>query len=171
MGHWPIDPLSHCQLCIKADRQIERKTECGRQREISRSMASTSCVSSQCGAVQVLISERFRSATAATATATAAAAGTMLYLSGLTSPDVYISRRCGREGWHVVTPVHLVLWVKQSVHSACLFVCLCVRAITFEVNDLWPRYLAGCFVFSLSRPSSKVKVIGYSSQSQEEICC
>jgi len=46
--------------------------------------------------------------------------------------------------------------------------CLCVRAITFEWSDLWPRYLAGWFNVAMSSWSSNVKVTGQSSRSMEE---
>jgi len=47
----------------------------------------------------------------------------------------------------------LVVQVEQSV-------CVCIRTITFEVNALWPTYLACWFFLTLSRSRSKVKVIG-----------
>ena len=43
-----------------------------------------------------------------------------------------------------------------------------VRIITSELNYLWPRYLARWFSLTMSRSSSKFKVISQSSQSREE---
>jgi len=51
-----------------------------------------------------------------------------------------------------------------AVCPMCVAVCP-VRTITFELNDLWPRYLASCFISTLSRSYSKVKVVDYSSRS------
>ena len=47
-------------------------------------------------------------------------------------------------------------------------VCLCVRTITLELNNLRPRYLACWFVIPLSRTESKIKVMCQSSRSQEK---
>ena len=47
---------------------------------------------------------------------------------------------------------------------------VCVLAITFDLYDVWPRYLACCFILTLYRPSFKFKVIGHSSTSQDEKC-
>jgi len=38
--------------------------------------------------------------------------------------------------------------IGQSVHT-CMCVCLCVRTISFELNDLWSRYLAWWFFLTL----------------------
>jgi len=43
-----------------------------------------------------------------------------------------------------------------------------MRTITFELNDLLPRYLTSWFILTLFRSFSKIDVIGYSSRSQEE---
>ena len=56
--------------------------------------------------------------------------------------------------------------VEQS--GRCVCVCLCIHMITFERNDLWPRYLAWRFSLVLSRSGPKFKVIGHSSGSQIE---
>ena len=56
--------------------------------------------------------------------------------------------------------------VEQSLR--CAGVSLCIRTITFELNDLWPRYLASWFVSWPRRSYSKAKVIGHSSRSQKE---
>jgi len=37
----------------------------------------------------------------------------------------------------------------------CVSVCLRVRTITFERNDLWPKYLVRCFVRALSKSSTR----------------
>jgi len=50
------------------------------------------------------------------------------------------------------------------------WLCASVRAITVELNDLWPRYLACWFVMALSRSSSRVKVVGESLWSEDEKC-
>jgi len=42
-------------------------------------------------------------------------------------------------------------------------VCLCVRALTFEQNDLWSRYLTYWFILIISRSCSKVQKIGQRS--------
>jgi len=49
-----------------------------------------------------------------------------------------------------------------------LFVYLCDPAITFERNELWPRYLVLLFSLMLSGSHSTVEVIVQSSRSQEE---
>jgi len=46
--------------------------------------------------------------------------------------------------------------------------CWCVRTETFELNDLWPIYLVYWFTLTLFTSSSKVKVIGQSSRSQDD---
>ena len=48
--------------------------------------------------------------------------------------------------------------------------CLCVRTITFEQNDLWPSYFACWSFLIISRSSLKVKVIGQCSWSHDEEC-
>jgi len=50
----------------------------------------------------------------------------------------------------------------------CVYVCLYVRRITFELNDLLPRYFVYWFILTLFRSSLNAKVIGQSSLSQEE---
>ena len=49
-------------------------------------------------------------------------------------------------------------WSGCSNRSSKLVVCMCVRTITFELSDLWPRYLARWFILTRSRSNSKVKV-------------
>jgi len=49
----------------------------------------------------------------------------------------------------------------RAVGSVC--VCVCVWTITFELNELWPIYLACWFSLLLPRSDYKVKVIGESS--------
>ena len=56
----------------------------------------------------------------------------------------------------------LVVQVEQSLRSVS--VCLYVRAITFELNDLWATYLASWFMLTLSRSQSKAKAIRRSSR-------
>ena len=46
---------------------------------------------------------------------------------------------------------------------------LSIRTISFERSDLWPTYLACCYILSLSRSCSTVKVIRKSSRSHDEI--
>jgi len=43
--------------------------------------------------------------------------------------------------------------------------CLCVWTITFELNDIWLRYLAWWFTLTPHWSCSKVKIISYSLQS------
>jgi len=57
-----------------------------------------------------------------------------------------------------------------AIGPLCACVCLCVRPITFEINNLWPRYVACWLIFSLSRWSSKVKVIDQISLLKDENC-
>jgi len=57
-------------------------------------------------------------------------------------------------------PTNLAVHVEQSVRRPC------VQTITFEANNLWPIYLACWFNLTLSRSSSKVKVVGQSSRSR-----
>ena len=47
---------------------------------------------------------------------------------------------------------------------------MCVQSITFELNDLRPRYLTCLFILTPSASSLKVKVTGESSQSPTEKC-
>ena len=47
-------------------------------------------------------------------------------------------------------------------------ICLRVRAITFELDDLWPRYSAFLLILTLFRSFSKVGSMGQSSRSQKE---
>jgi len=48
-------------------------------------------------------------------------------------------------------------------------ICLCLRTITFEQNDLWRTYMAWWFMWTLTRSScSYVKVTSQSSRSREE---
>jgi len=71
--------------------------------------------------------------------------------------------------------------IKQQVSSADSLLpttlveqsdrCVCVGAITFELNDLSRICLACWFILILSRSSSKVKVIDEISRSREAICC
>ena len=58
--------------------------------------------------------------------------------------------------------ITLVVQVEQSDRCGCL----CVPTVSFELEDLWPRYLACWFNLTLSR--LKVKVIGQSLSSHEE---
>jgi len=50
------------------------------------------------------------------------------------------------------------------IERSFLFVCLCVRAITLELNGLCTSYSARWFVLTIFRSRSKVKVIGQSSR-------
>jgi len=72
----------------------------------------------------------------------------------------------------IATTLLLQATAMGPVFNMCLPVCLsvCGRTITFERNDLWPRYLARWFIVTLYRPSLKVNVIGLgqSSLSSEE---
>ena len=52
--------------------------------------------------------------------------------------------------------------------SAIGSACVSMRTMTFELDDLWPRYLASWFILTLSRSTSNVKVMGQSSMAQEE---
>jgi len=47
-------------------------------------------------------------------------------------------------------------------------VCVCVRTINVELNDLWPRYLAAGFTSTLPTLSSKVKVTDQSWRSEDD---
>jgi len=47
-------------------------------------------------------------------------------------------------------------------------VCLCLRTITFQQNDLRPIYLVWWFILTICRSSSKVKDVGQSSRLQDE---
>jgi len=47
-------------------------------------------------------------------------------------------------------------------------VCVCLRSKTFERKDRWPRYLACWFILILSGSSSRFKVTGQNSWSQDE---
>jgi len=61
-------------------------------------------------------------------------------------------------------------FISEDKAIAPMIVCLsCVRTAAYELNDLWPSYLAHWFTFTLSGSSSKVKVIGKYSWSQEEL--
>ena len=53
--------------------------------------------------------------------------------------------------------------------SVCVYVCVRdVWTITFELHNLSPRYFERCFILTVCRSCSKVKIIGHSSRSQEE---
>jgi len=54
----------------------------------------------------------------------------------------------------------------RAIGRVC--VCLHMRTIYFELDDLWPTYLACWFNLTLSRSPSEVKVIDRNSRSQEE---
>ena len=57
----------------------------------------------------------------------------------------------------------------RAVGPVCLSVCLCVRRITFDINDAWPRYLVSWFnLVIVPKTYSKVMVIGQSSWSRDE---
>ena len=61
-------------------------------------------------------------------------------------------------------PLQTILVVQESNQYA---VCVCVRTITFELNQFWLRYLTLGFISSLSRSNLKVKVTYQSSRSQD----
>jgi len=44
----------------------------------------------------------------------------------------------------MILPASLVVLVERLVGCVCVcvYVCVCVRTITFEINDLWPRFLS-----------------------------
>jgi len=56
----------------------------------------------------------------------------------------------------------------KAISPVCVRVYTGVGTITFDLSDVWPRYLAYQFSLTLSRSSSKFKVTGQSSRSQEE---
>ena len=58
-----------------------------------------------------------------------------------------------------------------SAASVCLFVCLFVRTITSERPNVGRSNLAVTYIVQKSRPSSKVKVKGQSSQGQKTKNC
>jgi len=62
-----------------------------------------------------------------------------------------------------------ILVVRVQILPVCLCVCVCIRTVAFERNDIW--YLAPWCTLTLFKLtlSSKVKVTGQSSRSQEEI--
>ena len=62
-------------------------------------------------------------------------------------------------------PNILVVQIEQSVQ------CVCVRTISFKLNDLRSRRLAHCFTVALSRSTPKDEIIGQSSRSQENNKC
>ena len=62
-------------------------------------------------------------------------------------------------------------WSRRSNRSG-VSVCVCLsvcRTVTFKLSDIWSRYLARWFNSTISRSSSKVKVLGQSSPSHEAI--
>jgi len=59
----------------------------------------------------------------------------------------------------------LVVQVKQSVR--CVSLCVCPDN-NFELNDIWPRYLACWFTLTISGSSSKVNFIAQSGRLQDE---
>jgi len=68
--------------------------------------------------------------------------------------------------WLLLTT--LVVQVEQSLQHVC--VCLFLPTIPFELNDLWPGYLLCWLMLTLCGSSSKMKVKGQSSESQEGKC-
>jgi len=68
----------------------------------------------------------------------------------------------------LTSPTALVVQIEQSVGCVCLCVSVCIRTITFELNDLSPRYLTRWFSLLVPRSCSKIKILGQSSRSQEE---
>jgi len=71
--------------------------------------------------------------------------------------------------WAVVTYTDHFSGPSRAIGPVC--VCLYVRAITLELNDLWSRYSAGWFSLTVSTESSMTKIIDQSSMSQEENNC
>ena len=56
--------------------------------------------------------------------------------------------------------------------SVCLsvFVCVSVRAITFEAVDIKTTLLVWCYILTISRSSLSIKVIGSRSRSSHGKC-
>ena len=69
---------------------------------------------------------------------------------------VFTSRVCGRD--NVFVKSVLVL-------SVCVYVCVCVRATTFEWVDRETSFLVCCYILTISRSSLNIKVIGSRSRS------
>jgi len=68
----------------------------------------------------------------------------------------------------VIFPTTLVVHVEQSVRCVCLCVSVCLD--TYQLGNLWPRYLICRIALILPRSSSKVKIIGQSLRTQEKCC-
>jgi len=66
--------------------------------------------------------------------------------------------------------VQLIVITTFMVQVEKLIRGVCFRTLTFELNELWPRYLAYWFTLTVSRSGSEVKVIDEGSWSQEECC-
>jgi len=66
--------------------------------------------------------------------------------------------------WHdvVISIADHFSWNSRS----SVYVCVCIRTMTFDLNDLLPRYLTFCFILTVSRSCLVVEVTGRSSDSQ-----
>jgi len=80
---------------------------------------------------------------------------------------------------YCVHVIHLMVQVVQP-GTVCVCVCVCVCfclcpsrqysvGLTFELHDLWSRYLASSFILTFLRSISQVRVIVQSSWSRQEI--
>ena len=98
------------------------------------------------------------------------------FLADVANKDWYIATYEHRvKTYFYMLPSFLVLFTKDfsgpggAIGRVWLCVCVSVcRTVTFKLSDIWSRYLARWFNSTISRSSSKVKVIGKSSPSHED---